>query len=106
MKKVMLVLLVLVLSSGMAFANKNPKLLKEIKRKVTLDLSKVELKKNSKEFVIVKFNVTNSKVNIIEIEGSMDELTDLMMDELKEMVIQTDIIDNTTYTYKFNFEKE
>lgn len=106
MKKVMLVLMVLVLSSGMAFANKNPKLLKEIKRKVTLDLSKVQLKKDSKEFVIVQFNVTNSKINIIDIEGSMDELTDLMMDELKEMVIQTDIIDNTTYTYKFNFEKE
>lgn len=102
----MLVLMVLVLSSGMAFANKNPKLLKEIKRKVTLDLSKVQLKKDSKEFVIVQFNVTNSKINIIDIEGSMDELTDLMMDELKEMVIQTDIIDNTTYTYKFNFEKE
>lgn len=106
MKKVMLVLVVLVLSSGMTFANKNPKLLKEIKRKVTLDLSKVQLKKDSKEFVIVQFNVTNSKINIIDIEGSMDELTDLMMDELKEMVIQTDIIDNTTYTYKFNFEKE
>jgi hypothetical protein len=91
---------------GNAYAENNPKLLKEIKRKIFLDLSKVDFSKSQKDFVIVKFKVTNHQIEIVDIEGSRDKLTKLMMKELKEMVIQTDAKSATTYQYKFNFEKE
>ena len=106
MKKLVFALLITLLTSGVGFASKNPKLLKEIKRKVTLDLNQFKFKQDQQEFVVVKFTVTDNKINIINIEGSMDELTKIMMDELEKMVIHTDIKDATTYQYKFKFEKE
>lgn len=106
MKKVLLTALITLFIASVGFSNNEPKLLKEIKRKITLDISKVNLKKSKKEFVIVKFSVTDGKINIIDISGSLEELTQLMMKELEEMMIRTEIKDAATYQFKFNFEKE
>ncbi|PHR47368.1 MAG: hypothetical protein COA32_08080 [Fluviicola sp.] len=106
MKTVLITILMILFSFGTAYAGKNPKLLKEIKRKVFLDLSKVQLEKDKEEFVIVKFRVTNQQIEVIDIKGSQDELTEMMIKELQDMVIRTDAEDATTYQYKFKFEKE
>lgn len=106
MKTVLITIMITFFAYGNVHAENNPKLLKEIKRKIFLDLSKVDLSKSQKDFVIVKFKVSNHQIEILDIEGSRDELTQLMMKELKEMVIRTDAKDASTYQYKFNFEKE
>lgn len=106
MKTILMGAVILLSTFGLTYASENPGLLKEIKRKVFLDLSEVELDKNKEEFVIVKFKITNQQIEIIDIQGSRKELTELMMKELREMVIRTDAKDATTYQYKFNFEKE
>ena len=106
MKTVLIATLMILFSFSTAYAGKNPKLLKEIKRKVFLDLSKVQLEKDKEEFVIVKFRVTNQQIEVIDVNGSREELTEMMIKELQEMVILTEAEDATTYQYKFNFEKE
>ena len=106
MKTVLIATMMVLFSFGTTYAGENPKLLKEIKRKVFLDLSAFKFEKNKVEFVIVKFRVTNQQIEVIDIEGSREELTVMMMKELKEMVIRTDAEDAATYQYKFKFEKE
>lgn len=106
MKKILFGLCIILFAFSSSFAGENPKLLKEIKRKVFLDLSKVKLEKNKEDFVVVKFRVTNQQIEVINIKGSKKELTDMMMKELKEMVINSDTEDASTYHYKFKFQKE
>ena len=106
MKTVLFALMITFFSFGTTYAGENPKLLKEIKRKVFLDLSSVKLEKNKVEYVVVKFRVTNQQIEVIEIEGSREELTEMMIKELEEMVIRSDAEDAATYQYKFKFEKE
>ncbi len=106
MKTVLIATMMIIFSIGSTYAGENPKLLKEIKRKVFLDLSKVKFENNQEEFVIVKFKVTNQQIEVINIQGSREELTEMMIKELEEMVIQTDAKDATTYHYKFKFGKE
>ena len=106
MKNILIAALISFSTFGMTYAGENPKLLKEIKRKVFVDLSKIKLEKNKEEFVVVKFRVTNQQIEVIDISGSREELTEIMMEELEDMVIRTDAKDATTYQYKFKFEKE
>ena len=106
MKTVLITTFMILFSFSMTYAGENPKLLKEIKRKSFLDLSNINLEKNKDEFVIVKFRVTNHQIEILDIDGSREELTEMMMQKLQEMVITTDAEDATTYQYKFKFEKE
>ncbi len=106
MKTVLIATMMILFFFGTSYAGENPKLLKEIKRKVFLDLSNVKFEKDKQEFVIVKFKVTNQQIEVMNIEGSQEELTEMMIKELEEMVIDSDAKDATTYQYKFKFEKE
>lgn len=106
MKTVLIAAFMIFFSCSMTLAGENPKLLKEIKRKSVLDLSNIKLEKNKDEFVIVKFKVSNHQIEVLDIDGSREELTELMMEKLEEMVIKTDAEDATIYQYKFKFEKE
>lgn len=106
MKTILITTMMVLFSFGITYAGENPKLLKEIKRKTFLDLSDFKFEKNIQEFVIVKFRVTDQQIEVINIEGSREELTEMMMKKLEEMVIRTDAEDAATYQYKFNFEKE
>jgi len=106
MKTILIASLMILFSFGTTLAGENPKLFKEIKRKVFLDLSKVKLENNKEEFVVVKFKVVNQQIEVLEINGSQEELTEMMMKELQEMVIHSDAKDATIYLYRFKFEKE
>lgn len=90
---------------SVSFAGENPKLLKENKRKLTIDFSKVDLNNNQDNYVIVRFRIINQEVSIIETEGSK-ELEILMIDELQQMFIKSDSDSSVIHTYKFNFENE
>jgi hypothetical protein len=106
MKSVLVAAMMVIFSFGISHAGENPKLLKEIKRKAFLDLSKIKLEKNKEEFVIVKFRISNQQIEVLDIDGSREELTEMMIKKLEEMVIQSDAMCDTTYKYKFNFAKE
>lgn len=106
MKTFLMTALIILFTNGISIAGENPKLLKEIKRKVFLDLSNVNLEKNKQEFVVVKFKVTNHQIQVVDIDGTREELTEMMTKELQEMVIHTDAEDATIYQYRFKFEKE
>lgn len=106
MKKfVVLVWSILFLSSA-AYSGENPKLFKEIQRKVKIDLSHLILKKSEVHYVIVKFQIINQEIDVIDIIGTEEELTDLMLCELKEMYIKTEAKEGEVFTYKFIFEQE
>ncbi len=106
MKNVVLVLFVGLLSITSSFAGENPKLVKEIQRKVKVDLSGIKLEKSKEHFVVVKFKVVNKEIEILNLKGSKKELTDLMLDELQEMFITSDADPKKIYQFKFNFSQE
>ncbi|XOV68854.1 MAG: hypothetical protein ACFHU9_06650 [Fluviicola sp.] len=106
MKKVIVALVVGFLSISTSFAGENPKLLKEIQRKVKVDLSGIQLEKSKEHFVLVKFKIVNNEIEVLNVKGSKKELTDLMMEELEEMFITSDSDPKKTYHFKFNFANE
>lgn len=105
MKKLVAAVVLSLMTMSVSFAGENPKLLKEIKRKLTIDFSKVDLDDNQDNFVVVRFRIINQEVSIIETEGSK-ELEILMIDELQQMFIKSDSDSSVIHTYKFNFENE
>jgi len=106
MKNLVVALFVALLTAGSAFAGGNPKLVKEIQRKVKVDLSKVNLEKSKEHFVTVRFRVIGKEIEVLSVRGSKKELTDLMLEELEEMFITTDADPKEVHHFKFNFTKE
>ncbi|MCR9173714.1 MAG: hypothetical protein NXI10_14525 [bacterium] len=106
MKKLIVALVVGFLTMSSSFAGENPKLMKEIQRKVKVDLSGIQLERSKKHYVIVKFKIVNQEIEILNVKGSKKELTDLMMQELEEMFITSNADPNETYHFKFNFTQE
>ncbi|MDB2657438.1 hypothetical protein N9Y60_05205 [Crocinitomicaceae bacterium] len=106
MKKVVIALIVGLLSVSTTFAGENPKVLKEIQRKVKVDLSGIHLEKSKKHYVLVKFKIVDKEIEILNVKGSKKELTDLMMLELEEMFISSDADPKKVYQFKFNFSQE
>ncbi len=105
MKKLVTVFVLSLMTMSVSFAGKNPKLFKEIKRKLTIDLSKVNLDDNKDNYVVVRFRIINQEISIIETKGSK-ELEILMINELEKMFIKADSNPSVIHTYKFKFEKE
>ena len=105
MKKLVTAIVLSLMTMSVSFAGENPKLLKEIKRKLTLDLSKVDLKNSKENFVIVQFRVVGQEIEIIKTEGSQ-ELQEMMIEELGDMFIKSDSECDEVHTYKFTFEDE
>lgn len=106
MKKVAVAFIVALLTFSNSFAGENPKLLKEIKRKITLDLSKIKLEQSKENFVLVQFRVKNGEIDVINVEGTEEKLTELMLCELEEMFINTKTDPHTIHQFKFTFTKE
>lgn len=106
MKKVVVALFVGLLSISSSFAGENPKLVKEIQRKVKVDLSGIQLEKSKKHYVLVKFKIVNKEIEVLNVKGSKKELSDLMMAELEEMFITSDSDPKKVYQFKFNFSQE
>ena len=105
MKRIIAAVVLSLMTMSVSFVGENPKLLKEIKRKLTIDLTKVDLKKSQDNYVIVRFRVIDQEISIIETEG-LKELEVLMIDELQQMFIKADSDASVIHTYKFNFENE
>ncbi|MCR9173715.1 MAG: hypothetical protein NXI10_14530 [bacterium] len=106
MKKVVVALFVGLLSISSSFAGENPKLVKEIQRKIKVDLSGIQLEKSKEHFVLVKFRVVDQEIEVLNVKGSKEELTDLMLTELEEMFITSDADPSKIYQFKFNFSRE
>lgn len=106
MKKVAVALFAIILTSSFSFADGNPKLLKEITRKIKLDLSNLKLEKSKDHYVMVQFRVVNGAIDVIDMDSSGEELTELMVCELEDMFINAQTDASTIYQYKFTFEKE
>ena len=106
MKKVVVALFVGLLSISSSFAGENPKVVKEIQRKIKVDLSGIQLEKSAEHFVLVKFRIVDQEIEIINVKGSKDELTDLMLAEMEEMFISSNADPKKIYQLKFNFSQE
>ncbi|XOV68855.1 MAG: hypothetical protein ACFHU9_06655 [Fluviicola sp.] len=106
MKKVVVALFVGLFTISSSFAGENPKLVKEIQRKIKVDLSGIHLEKSKDHFVLVKFKVVDQDIEILNVKGSKEELTDLMLTELEEMFITSDADPGKIYQFKFNFSQE
>lgn len=105
MKKIVAVIALSLVSIGASFAGDNPKLFKEINRKLTIDISKVDLTNSAKNYVIVKFKIVNGEIEILDAQGS-DELRNMIIEELEEMFITSSADCEKIYRYKFNFQPE
>ena len=106
MKKFIVALVVGLLSISSSFAGENPKLMKEIQIKVKVDLSGIQLEKSKKHYVIVKFMIVHNEIAVLNVKGSQKELSELMMAELKEMFINSDVDPNKVHHFKFSFSQE
>lgn len=106
MKKVVVAFVVALLTTSASFASENPKLVKEIQRKVKVDLSGIKLEKSKEHFVTVRFKIVNGEVDVLSLRGSKRELTDLMLKELEEMFITSNADPEKIYQFKFNFSQE
>lgn len=106
MKKVVVLFVVALLTASASFAGENPKLVKEIQRKIKIDLSGISLEKTKDHFVSVRFRIVDKDVEILSVKGSKRELTDLMLKELEEMFITSDADPKKVYQFKFNFSQE
>ncbi len=84
----------------------NPKLKNEITDKLILDLSKVELEEEFKDFVVVSFHICEGEIEITEITGTQKQLVDKVKTKLSQLSIEQAYDEETLYRYKFTFEKQ
>ena len=103
MKKFILMIGVLIATTS--FAATDPSLKNEIVEKVNLDLSEVELDESHQDFVVVSFSIKDFQINIIDIQGTQEELIQLITSELRDMFILREYSDTDVYNYKFTFKK-
>lgn len=105
MKKLLAILVLSLISVSASFAGENPKLFKEINRKLKLDVSQVKLSKVHKNYVVVKFKIVDGEVEILGAVGST-ELRQMIVDKLEAMDIDSEAKESKVYRYKFNFKAE
>ena len=103
MKKFILMIGILVASTS--FGATNPSLKNEIVENVNPDISKVKLNEPHQDFVVVSFSIKDFQINIIDIQGSQEELIQLITRELRDMFILREYSDTDVYNYKFTFKK-
>jgi hypothetical protein len=106
MKKLVVAFIVTLLATSASFAGENPKLIKEIQRKIKVDLSNINLEKSKEHYVTIRFRVVNKEVEVLSLRGSKRELTDMMLKELEEMFISSDADPKKVHQFKFNFSQE
>ncbi|MFT5778153.1 MAG: hypothetical protein ACI837_001109 [Crocinitomicaceae bacterium] len=104
MRKLIVVFVLGVLSISSSLAG-GPRLVDEIKEKVILDLSDVELNQYAEDYVLVSFKIVNGKIEIKDISGTQVELKKLIVKKLVQMNIESNYNVNALYSYKFKFEK-
>lgn len=105
MKKLIAAIVLSLITVSVSFAGENPKLWKEINRKLKVDVSQVSLSKVHKNYVVVKFRIVEGEVEILGSLGS-EELRALIVNKLEEMDIVSKSDESKIYRYKFNFRAE
>jgi hypothetical protein len=106
MKKLVVLFILSVFTMSTSFASGNPELFKEIKRKLRLDMSQVDLNDNKKDFVLVRFKIVDNEIKIKDIDGSNVELKEAMVQELYSIEIDSNYSEGKTYLYRFTFMKQ
>ena len=102
MKKI--ILLAGILITTVTFGSEKPSLNRQIEREVKPDLSEVELNEFYQDFVVVRFYIKDSKIQLIGIQGSKEQLIQLISKELTDMFIQEVHPQTDVYNYKFIFK--
>lgn len=105
MKKLVAIIVFSLVAVSTSFAGENPKLWKEINRKLKVDVSQVNLSKVHKNYVVVKFRIVNGEIEILGSVGS-EELRLLIVEKLEAMEIDSQSKKDKVYRYKFNFRAE
>jgi hypothetical protein len=105
MKTIVSIFASILLSSSFSFAGENPVLAREIRTKLSVDLSRVDLNPWQKDFVKVSFHIVDGEIEILQIKGTLRELESLLQEELQKMHIESPYEEGVTYAYRFTFEK-
>lgn len=87
-------------------AGNNPRLVKEIHKKAFISLDKINLEKNKKEFVVVKFVIRNGAIYILDIKGSQEVLERRVQERLESINVKANYEADKKYTMRFSFEAE
>ncbi len=105
MKKFAAIIVFSLISISASFAGENPKLFKEINRKLKVDVSQINLSREHQNYVVVKFKIVNGEIEILDAVGSQ-ELRQLIIEKLEAMDINASSDESKVYRYKFNFHAE
>ena len=105
MKKLVALIVLSLISVSTSFAGENPKLWKEINRKLKVDVSHLSLSKVHKNYVVVKFRIVNGDIEILGALGS-EELRSMIVEKLEAMDIDSKSDITKVYRYKFSFRAE
>lgn len=105
MKTIVSIFACILLSSSFTFAGENPVLAREIRTKLSVDLSRVDLNPWQKDFVKVSFHIVEGEIEILQLKGSMRELESMLEEELQKIHIESPYEEGKTYEYRFTFEK-
>ena len=80
-------------------------LLKELKKKVFVDLNGVEINKSKKDYVIVSFRIVEGEIKILEVNGTNKYLKEKMIEKLCSLNVESTYDPGKTYNYKFTFDE-
>ena len=105
MKTAISLFVFLVLSVHVTRASGNPDLVREIKAKINVDLSSIELNRYKQDYVTVSFRIIEGEIKILEIGGTHKELKAIMIKELNQIHVDAPYENGKTYVYRFTFEK-
>lgn len=103
--KMSLLIVMMFVGIGSFAGNGETGLLKELKKKVFVDLNGVEINKAKKDFVIVSFRITDGEIKILEVNGTNKYLKEKMIEKLCSLNVESNYDPAKTYNYKFTFDE-
>ncbi|MFK7783884.1 MAG: hypothetical protein AB8B56_02150 [Crocinitomicaceae bacterium] len=106
MKKVVVLIAISLFNIGFGFAESDPELKEEITQKMQIDLSGITLGKYQDDFVNVQFRIFDGTIYVLDIQGSQNELKQLVIDQLNEIHVHTPYSESEVHNFKFTFKKQ
>jgi hypothetical protein len=105
MKKLIVLLAIGLITVSTSFAGGNPELSKELQDKIVVDLSTIDLDEYTPDFVVVSFEIFAGELIIREINGTNQELEEILLAKLHSLRIDADYVEGQVYNAKFSFKK-
>lgn len=102
--KLSLLGLILLLGTTAFAGSVNPELVKEIEKKVFVELDGMEINRTAKDYVIVSFRIVHGSIKIMEVNGSNKQLKEKMIEKLCDLQVESNYDPGKTYNYKFTFD--